>query len=180
MEEEKTQKRRFSKELMEWVRALVIALLAAIFITQVIIVNAQVPTESMVPTIQAGDRVIGFRLAYLFDPPQRGDIVIFRYPDDESQYYVKRVIGLPGETVRVAAGKVYIDGSDTALDDSYINETMTGDFGPFEVPQNHYFVMGDNRNRSWDSRYWQNTYVSDEQLVGKAIFRLFPKPGPLR
>ena len=178
--EEKPQKRRFSREVFEWVRALVIALLVAVFITQVIIVNARVPTGSMIPTIQEGDRVIGFRLAYVFDPPMRSDIIIFRYPDDESQYYVKRVIGLPGETVNIINGQVFIDDRDAPLEESYLNEPMMGSFGPYEVPEGHYFVMGDNRNHSWDSRSWQNTYVSEDQLVGEAVFRLFPDPGRLQ
>ena len=121
-----------------------------------------------------GDRLIGNRLAYLFGEPERGDIVIFRYPDDETQLFVKRVIGLPGETVTIEDAKVYI--GDELLDEWYLKEEWVVDAGPytFEVPDDCYFVMGDNRNNSKDSRYWQNTYVEDDQLLGKAVFRYWP------
>ena len=179
--EETTQRKKsgFWGELREWGVALAIALVLAIFITQVIIVNARVPTESMEPTILAGDRVIGFRLSYLFSEPQRGDIVIFRYPDDEKQYYVKRVVGLPGERVEVRNGHVYINGANEPLEGLAGGTETFGSFGPYDVPEDHYFVMGDNRNSSWDSRFWKNTYVPKENIVGKGVFRLFPDPGLL-
>ena len=100
--------------------------------------------------------------------------MIFKYPDDESQLFIKRVIGLPGETVEIIDGKVYIDGSETPLDDSFIPETMRGSFGPYEVPEDCYFMLGDNRNNSKDSRYWENTFVRFDQIVGKAIIRYYP------
>ena len=106
--------------------------------------------------------------------PERFDIVIFKYPDDESQLFIKRVIGLPGETVEIKDGKVYIDGSETPLDDSFIPETMKGSFGPYQVPEDCYFMLGDNRNNSKDSRYWKNTYVRFDQIVGKAVIRYYP------
>ena len=119
-------------------------------------------------------RVHGNRLAYLFDDPERFDIVVFKYPDDESQLFVKRVIGLPGETVEIKDGKVYINGSQTPLDDSFTPETPTGDYGPYVVPEGSYFMLGDNRNHSGDSRFWKQPYVEKEKIVGKAIFRYFP------
>ena len=106
--------------------------------------------------------------------PERFDIVIFKYPDDESQLFIKRVIGLPGETVEIKDGKVYIDGSETALDDSFIPEKMQGSFGPYTVPDNCYFMLGDNRNDSKDSRFWKNTFVRFDQIVGKAVVRYYP------
>ena len=101
-------------------------------------------------------------------------IVIFRYPDDESQLFIKRIIGLPGETVEIIDGKIYIDGSSQPLQDVNTKETPLGSFGPFKVPENCYFVMGDNRNNSLDSRYWKNTYVRRDEILGKAIFRYWP------
>lgn len=121
-----------------------------------------------------GDRIFGNRLAYLFDDPERFDIVIFKYPDDESQRFIKRVIGLPGETVEIREGKVYINGSDTPLDDSFTPETPVGNFGPYTVPEGCYFMLGDNRNNSRDSRMWDNPYVKKEKILGKAVLRYFP------
>ncbi len=179
MNEDRPEKKRrvVFRELREWVIALGIGLLLALFITQVLIVNAEVPTGSMQPTILAGDRIIGLRPAYLFEDPERFDIIIFRYPDDESVYYIKRIIGLPGETLEIKNGQIYLNGSDEPLEEPNVYAEIVGDFGPYEVPEDQYFVLGDNRNESWDSRYWQNTYVPREKIVGKALFRLFPEPG---
>ena len=120
-------------------------------------------------------RLIGSRLAYKHELPQRFDMIIFKFPDDESQLFIKRVIGLPGETVNIIDGKVYINDSEEPLDDSYTKEIPNAvNFGPYYVPSNSYFVMGDNRNNSYDSRYWIHTYVTEDQILGKAIFRYFP------
>lgn len=160
----------------EWVRALALALIIALFITQVVVINAQVPSESMENTILVGDRLIGFRLAYLFNGPKRGDIIIFRFPDDESKLFVKRVVGLPGETVQIRDGQVYINGAVTPTEFPHVKGTPTGNYGPYKVPENSYFVMGDNRNDSLDSRYWVNTFVSRDKILAQAVFRLLPNP----
>ena len=94
--------------------------------------------------------------------------------DDESQLFIKRIIGLPGETVEIIDGKVYIDGSEAPLDDSFTPETPTGNYGPYTVPENCYFMLGDNRNNSKDSRFWQNTYVERDKILGKAVLKYFP------
>ena len=103
------------KEIMSWVIPFAIALVAALLIKNFLIINADVPTGSMENTILPGDRFIGNRLAYVFGEPKRGDIVVFRYPDDESEIYVKRVIGLPGDTIDIEDGKIYINGSTAPL-----------------------------------------------------------------
>ena len=92
----------------------------------------------------------------------------------ESQLFIKRGIGLPGETVTIRDGKVYIDDSTEPLDDSFTPETPVGDFGPYVVPENSYFMLGDNRNWSKDSRFWENTYVTFDEIVGKAVIRYLP------
>ena len=125
-------------------------------------------------TIMKGDGVLGNRLAYIKDDPERYDIVIFKYPDDPSKIFIKRVIGLPGETVTVKDGKIYIDGKEQTQAVSFCPEEMAGSFGPYEVPEDSYFVMGDNRNNSLDSRYWDNTYVKKEAILAKAGFRYWP------
>ena len=162
----------WKKEIREWLVALAGAVVAGLLLTQFIIISIVVPSRSMQDTINPGDRIVGFRLSYLFSEPQRGDIVIFRYPDDETQFYIKRIIGLPGETVEVKDGFVLIDGQ--PLDESYIKEKPNQDSGPWTVPEGCYFMMGDNRNNSNDSRAWINPFVKREKILGKAIFRYWP------
>ncbi len=162
------------KELWEYIKMIIFVVVVVLIVNNFLLINARVPSESMEKTIMTGDRFFGNRLAYLFDDPERFDIVVFKYPDDESQLFVKRVIGLPGETVEIKDGKVYINGSETPLDDSFTPEPPTGDYGPYVVPDGSYFMLGDNRNHSGDSRFWKQPYVEKEKIVGKAIFRYFP------
>ena len=169
--EEKTS---VGKELFQWVLVIIGAVILAFLIDTFVIVNAQIPSGSMENTIMTGDRVFGNRLAYKFSDPKRFDIIIFKYPDDESQLFIKRIIGLPGETVEIHDGNIYINGSDTPLEDVDIKEPMEGSFGPYTVPKGCYFVMGDNRNNSRDSRYWENTFVSEDEILGKAVLRYWP------
>ena len=207
------------REILSWVEVIVIAVVMAFLITQFIIVNATVPSGSMENTIQPGDRLFGLRLTYLFSEPQRGDIAVFKYPVNEAliksfsdsaegkKYlksagikhtnYIKRIIGLPGETVEIRDAKVYIDGSDTPLDEPYLKEewTVRNDGFTFEIPEGCYLMMGDNRNNSSDSRYWAEralegyylggqdisreeawalSFVKKEQILGKAYVRYWP------
>lgn len=176
----KKQKEPKSKlhETVDFFIPIVLAVILAIVLKSFVFANAVVPTGSMLNTIQEGDRIIASRLAYINDDPQRYDIVIFHFPDDENQYYVKRIIGLPGETVQVVEGVVYVtttDGETIQLDDSFVtNCEPTGDFGPYVVPEDSYFMMGDNRNDSWDSRYWDNKFVKKDKIVGKVKFKYYP------
>lgn len=164
------------KEVLSWVLTVAAAVVLALFLNNFILINARIPSGSMENTIMEGDRLIGNRLAYLKGSPERGDIVIFKFPDDETQNYVKRVIGLPGETVRIEDGKIYIDDSTEPLEEDYLKEEWTVETGPytFEVPEDSYLVLGDNRNNSFDARYWTNTYVEKDKILGKAVFRYFP------
>ena len=164
--------KRVRKEIFEWIATILAAVLVALFINNFIIVNATVPSSSMEKTIMTNDRVIGLRLAYRDSDPERGDIVIFKFPDNEKILYIKRVIGMPGETVEIHNGEVTIDGE--ILSEPYLTTTTEGDFGPYIVSEGHYFMMGDNRNNSADSRYWNNTYLSRDKIVGKAVLRYWP------
>ena len=168
------KKKSLWKELWEYVKMILFVVIVVLVVDNFLLINAVIPSESMENTIMTGDRIFGNRLAYLFDAPERFDIVIFKYPDDESQRFIKRVIGLPGETVEIREGKVYINGSDTPLDDSFTPETPVGNFGPYTVPEGCYFMLGDNRNNSRDSRMWDNPYVKKEKILGKAVLRYFP------
>lgn len=168
------KKKSLWKELWEYVKMILFVVIVVLVVDNFLLINAVIPSESMENTIMTGDRIFGNRLAYLFDDPERFDIVIFKYPDDESQRFIKRVIGLPGETVEIREGKVYINGSDTPLDDSFTPETPVGNFGPYTVPEGCYFMLEDNRNNSRDSRMWDNPYVKKEKILGKAVLRYFP------
>lgn len=174
------KKTDWKKEVWEWVKIIVSAALIAFVLNTFIIANSEVPTGSMENTIMSGDRVIGSRLSYRFDDPERGDIVIFRFPDNEKIFYVKRIIGLPGETVDIVDGKVYINGSEMPLEEPYIREAMIPEEAMhFEVPEDSYFMMGDNRNYSSDARRWKNTYVKRDKIIAKVLFRYFPNPGKI-
>ena len=164
------------EELWEYIKMIIFVVVVVFIVNNVLLINAKIPSESMEDTIMTGDRIFGNRLAYINKDPQRFDIVIFKYPDDETQLFIKRVIGLPGETGEIRDGKVYIDGSETPLDDSFTPEPPQGDWGPEVVPEGSYFMLGDNRNRSKDSRFWTNTFVKKEKILGKAVLRYFPSP----
>lgn len=164
------------KEILSWVIPFASALVVALLLKNYVIINADIPTGSMENTIMPGNRLIGSRLSYLRDGPERGDIVIFRYPDNEEELYVKRVIGLPGETVDIRDGHIYIGGSEVPLTEDYLKEewtVATGDYH-FQVPEDSYLMLGDNRNDSWDARYWNNTYVQREKILGKAVVIYWP------
>lgn len=164
------------KEIISWIKYIVSAVLISLFLTKFIILNAYIPTGSMENTIMPGDRIFASRLHYHFTEPKRGDIIIFKNPDNESENYVKRVIGLPGETVEIKNGEVYID--NVKFEETYLKEEMiTEDKGSYQVPEDSYFVMGDNRNNSADSRAWLTTnYVHKSKILGKVAFRYFPWP----
>ena len=174
----KTEETSIGREIWEYVKMIAIVVAVVVFVEQVIVINARIPSPSMENTIMTGDQIFGNRLAYVKSDPQRYDIVIFYYPDDEKQKFIKRVIGLPGETVQIMDdGSIYINGE--KLEENYgmeviKPETIGRAAEPIELGDDEYFVMGDNRNDSKDSRYWTNTFVTKDEILGKAIFRYWP------
>ena len=191
---EEEKKGDMRKEVVSWIRMFVIVIAVVFVLTQFVIINVRVPSGSMENTIMTKDRLIGFRFSYWFDEPQRGDIILFSYPVDEKQTYIKRVIGLPGETVEIRDGKIYIDGSSEPLEEDYLKETWTweNDGYTFNVPEGCYFVLGDNRNDSEDGRFWAQialnegkastaeeaekySYLKKDEIKGKAIFKYYSK-----
>lgn len=193
-------------EIISWIQILVAAAAIAFVLNTFIIANSRVPSASMENTIMTGNRVIGSRLTYRFHEPERGDIAIFVFgydcrkcgttyqetPDgvcpvcgradkkNSTIYYVKRVIGLPGDVIDIKDGHVYLNGSDTPLDEPYLAEPMeTPEELHYEVPQDHYFMMGDNRNYSADARFWRYSYISEDKIIAKVLFRYFPTIGKI-
>jgi len=178
--QESDKKTKILKEIRDYAILLVLAFVLAFVFNRFVIANAEVPTGSMEPIVMPGDRLLVNRLEYVFYEPQRGDIVMFKFPDDEEVDYLKRIIGLPGETVTIKKGLVYINDSKVPLSEPYLNDPPEGDYGPFVVPEGCYFMLGDNRNISQDARFWDNKFVKKEKIVGKAFFRYYPTLGKLK
>ncbi len=168
---DKTGNSKFWKEVFSWAKIIIGAFIVAFILSNFVIVNARVPSGSMISTINENDKVIGFRLAYLFSDPKRGDIVMFDSPV-EDKIYIKRVIGLPGDTVEIRDNTVYINGE--LLEEDYVKNEWTNAPGTntYEVPEDCYFMMGDNRNASADSRVWG--VIKKDAIIAKAIFRYYP------
>jgi len=182
------RKTKIRKEIISWVSVLVFAVLAAVFINRVIIVNARVPTSSMRNTINEGTRLVAFRLSYVFSDPERLDVIVFDSPDGSDILYVKRIIGMPGETVEIINGQVFIDGSNEPLYEWYLFEAPRGQsltHQTFIIPEDSFFVMGDHRNDSKDSRGlgmnpWDNLFIHRDNILGRAAFTYFPRIGIIR
>lgn len=188
------QKRPWWKELLSYVWIILFACVAAMAVNRYVLINAEIPSESMENLLTVDDRIFGCRLSYVFGEPERYDVVMFRYPVHEDTIYIKRIIGLPGETVEIRKGKIYIDGSETPIEEDYLPEKWTdgNDGYLFEVPKDAYLMLGDNRNLSEDARYWAQcalddgvaankeeaqkyTYVREDQMIGRAILKYYPK-----
>lgn len=167
-------KSKLVREVIEWILYIAAAIAVGLFINTFIILNAYVPSGSMESTIMTGDNLWVNRLQYKFKNPERFDVVVFKYPDNEKELYIKRVIGLPGEKLEVKDGKVYINDAKVPLRDDFTKDKPLGDYGPFEIPAGHYFMMGDNRNNSQDSRFWKDKFVAKEKICGKAFFKYRP------
>jgi signal peptidase I len=132
--------------------------------------------ESMMPNFQSGNYLIVDEISYRFSEPERGDVVVLKYPLDTTQRFIKRIIGLPGETIEIKNGKVLIlkDGKDIALNEKqYLSDSLntSGDI-KITLAENQYFVMGDNREFSYDSRVWG--ILPQKDIIGKVFIRLFP------
>jgi signal peptidase I len=147
------------------------------FVRPVVAAPFHIPTESMVPTLMVKDRLLVNKLAYDLNDPERGDIVLFENQQDGKDPLIKRVIGLPGETLELRDGRVYVDGE--PLEEPYLKRDpcrpgypKTCSFGPVTVPRNHYFMMGDNRTNSLDSRFFGP--VPEDDVVGEALVRFWP------
>lgn len=171
------QKTSFWSEIFEWLKVLIIAIAISIpirlFIAEPFIVNG----ASMDSTFETGQFLIVDRLTYRFNKPVRGDVIVFRYPNNPKVYYIKRIIGLPGETIDINEGIISIKdgttGTTTILEEIYVDKDKKSfENGHFNLGLNEYFVMGDNRLASSDSRVWGN--LKEELIIGRPIIRIFP------
>ena len=171
----------------EYAEAAAIAILLALFIRTFVVQAFKIPSESMKPTLLIGDHILvnkfiyGIKIPFIhttlipIHEPKRDDVIVFIYPVDKSKDFIKRVIGLPGDKVEMIDRKIYINGR--PYDDKYgyytSNELKRNNpgakygFGPTIIPENNYFVMGDNRDHSYDSRFWGT--VPSESIKGKAF-----------
>ena len=166
-------KNRVLREILSYAFYIGLATAIALLWRTFVLTKVEVVSGSMENTLKKDDRLVVSKLPYIFGDVKRGDIIVFKYPDDESQTFIKRVIGLPGEVVDIVEGKVYIDG--TLLAEDYLGSNKRESYGPYKVPEGCYFVLGDNRANSMDARFWSNKYVMEEKIVGKALFRYKPK-----
>ena len=163
------------KELMGWIVYIIIIVALAWVIITFVGQRTQVSGSSMETTLSDGDQLIVDKMSYRFRDPNRYDIVVFPYQYEENTYYIKRIIGLPGETVQIVDGYVYIDGQQ--LDEHYGNEVML-DPGTAEEPvtlgDDEYYGLGDNRNNSQDSRAANVGVIHRKDLLGRAWIRIWP------
>jgi signal peptidase I len=157
--------------IKEWVIPVAIALVIVLFLNKFVFILVTVPTGSMESTIMPGDRLYVNELFDVKDA-QRGDILVFKSDELDEKRLVKRLIGLPSETVEVTSdGSVYIDGE--KLDEPYAVEAEI-ESKIFNVPENSYLFFGDNRPISYDARYWENPYIDESKIIGEVMFRFFP------
>jgi signal peptidase I len=161
----------------EYAEALIVAVLLALVIRTFVVQAFVIPSGSMLPTLQIGDYVLVNKFLYYFRPIQRGDIIVFKYPKNEAEDFIKRVVGLPGETLEVRGRRVFINGR--PLDEAYavysapsaLNPVTQAPIGPIQIPAGKLFVMGDNRDNSLDSRFWG--FLDAGKVRGKALLIYF-------
>ena len=164
--------------IREYVESLLIAAVLALIIRTFIVTPFKIPTGSMEPTLLPGDKIFVNRFVYRFRPPQRGDVVVFRYPENPRRDFIKRLAAFGGETVEIANGTVKINGEIVENPEIFqqVHYSNCGLYGasntPITIPANHYFVLGDNSSSSRDSRYWG--FVPRKFLLGKAILIWWP------
>lgn len=163
----------FTKGMLKFLAVYTVCMGTLIFLLKTVFIVSYIPSGSMGDTIMVGDVVFGTRYDTGEEDIERYDILIFSPPDKPDQAYIKRVIGLPGETIEIRDGKVYADGVE--LEDSFIKGPMNGKTdGIYQVPEGKYFFLGDNRNNSKDSRYWREKYVPLKNIQAKVLYRIFP------
>ena len=163
------------RELLGWIIVIIIAVGASYLVLTFVGQRTQVSGESMETTLSDGDQLIVDKISYRFRDPKRYDIVVFPYRYEKNTYYIKRIIGLPGETVQITDGMVYINGQ--PLNEHYGNAAIENPgiaAEPVTLGEDEYFVMGDNRNNSQDSRNSNVGVIHRDELLGRAWVRIWP------
>mgnify|MGYP006281240437 CR=1 FL=1 len=160
---------------IEGVKTLALSAVLAFGVRTFVAEARYIPSTSMLPTLQINDRLIIEKVGYRFSSPERGDIIVFSPTQELKRQgyhdaFIKRVIGLPGETITVRGGIVHVNGE--PLSEKYIADEANYHFGPVTVPDDHYLVLGDNRNNSYDSHYWG--FVPRDNIIGRAAVRFWP------
>ena len=175
--ERNAKRRKILAGAFSWIKEIAIALIIVWFVLTFIAQNNQVRGTSMQPTVYENDTVIVNKFIYRFQDPSRGDIIVFPMQENGKEvYYIKRIIGLPGDVVDIRDGQVYVN--DILMEEDYITVETTAVDGqvvfPITVPENEYFVLGDNRPVSKDSRWLSIGTISRDEIVGKASLRVWP------
>ncbi|MFC1631979.1 signal peptidase I [Candidatus Omnitrophota bacterium] len=164
--------------IREYAESLIIAAILALIIRTFIVTPFKIPTGSMETTLMPGDKIFVNRFIYRFQPPERGDVIVFRYPENPRRDFIKRLIAMDGETIEIKKGKLVVDGEVVEEPEilQKIHYENRGNYGtankPITVPADSYFVLGDNSGSSRDSRYWG--FVPKKYLLGKAFVIWWP------
>ena len=167
------EKKSLGREIFEWIMVFVVAGALAFLVRNLIFEPVRVDGESMLNTLQNNEFMITTKFDYLFGDPDRFDVVICNYPNtSDGKYRVKRVIGLPGETIELRGGELYVDGEH--VEQTFNMTANETNFGPFKVPEGSYFVMGDNRNMSIDSRKSEIGMLDTRLILGRAYYVIYP------
>lgn len=165
-----TRTEKLKQAFNEW-KIPIVAFAAALILFKFVFLLVFIPTSSMYPTLPSPCYSISIRAAYWFNDPVRGDIVLFRRDNGDKTIFAKRLVGMPGDTIEIKHGITYINGE--VFEEDYLKETPDDEsYGPFQIPEGCYFMMGDNRNHSYDSRKWNEHFVSRKNILSKIYYSI--------
>jgi signal peptidase I len=174
----KLDREYLKREAKEWAQSIAIALVLTLIIRTFVVQAFKIPSGSMRPSLVEGDKLFVNKFIYRFKPMERGDIIVFKFPNEPKKDFIKRLVAFEGEVVEIRDGKIYVDGK--ALTDPktfgrfyyYNHDPFGGPDEKIKVPKNSFYVLGDNSANSTDSRFWG--FVPRRNVIGKAIFRWWP------